>query len=98
VTEIDKEQGEEMTELKQHIDEMLEDLKRQRDEMRVKLSLAKLEASDEWQVIEKKLHQLEAKARDVGGATAEASKDVGAAAKLLGEEISAGLKAVAKRF
>ena len=87
-----------MTDLKDRIEEMLEELRRERDELRVKLSLAKLEASDEWREIEQKLHKLEAKAREVGDATAEASKDIGAAAGRLGEEIRKGLKSVAKRF
>jgi Mg2+ and Co2+ transporter CorA len=87
-----------MSDFEDRIEEMLADLKQQRDELRVKLSLAKLEASDEWREIEGKLRKLEAKAREVGGATADASKDVFAAAKLLGDEIRKGLKSVAKHF
>jgi SMC interacting uncharacterized protein involved in chromosome segregation len=87
-----------MSEVKDRIERLLEELKRERDALRVKLSLAKLEANEEWREIEQKLHKLEAKAREVGGATAEASKDVGAAARLLGEEISKGLKSIARRF
>ena len=87
-----------MDDLKQRIEGWVKELKRDRDELRVKLSLAKLEAVDEWQVVEKKLQKLEAKAREVGKASAGASKDVGAAAKLLAEEIRKGLKSVAKQF
>ena len=87
-----------MEDLKQRIDATLSELKQQRDELRVKVSLAKLEAMDEWHVVEKKLQKLEAKAKEVGAATADVSKDVGAAAKLLGEEIGKGLKAIAQRF
>jgi SMC interacting uncharacterized protein involved in chromosome segregation len=87
-----------MSEMQERIQEMLEDLKRERDELRVKISLAKLEASSEWREVERKIDKLEAKAREVGGATVEASKDVGAAARLLGEEIRKGLRSVAKRF
>ena len=87
-----------MSEMHERIQQMLEDLKRERDELRVKISLAKLEASAEWQELERKLEKLEARAREVGGATADASKDIGAAARLLGEEIRKGLKSVAKRF
>jgi SMC interacting uncharacterized protein involved in chromosome segregation len=87
-----------MEDFKVWADKTIRELKQQRDELRVKMSLAKLEATDEWREIEDKLHKLEAKAKEVGGATADASKDVGAAARLLGEEIRKGLKAVAKRF
>lgn len=87
-----------MDDLKKRLDTMVEDLKRERDELRVKASLAKLEAIDEWREIEPKLRKLEAKAREVGSATADASKDVGAAAVLLGKEIGKGLKDIARRF
>lgn len=87
-----------MADLKEQVSGLIEELKKERDELRVKISLAKLEAEDDWQQIEKKLNKLEAKAREIGGATAEASKDVGAAASLLGQEIRKGLKAIASRF
>lgn len=87
-----------MADAKEHIEEMIRDLKHERDELRVKMSLAKLEAMDEWRDLEAKLHKLEAKAKELGGATAEASKDIGAAARLLGEEIRKGLKSVARHF
>lgn len=77
---------------------MAADLKQDYGEIRVKANLAKLEARDELHDLEAKLQKLEAKARELGGATAEASGDIGAAAKLLGEEIREGFKNIAKRF
>ena len=82
--------------IKQRIDELVADLKQEYGELRVKGGLAKLEAKDKMQDLESKLGKLEAKAKELGTATAEASKDIGAAAKLLGEEIRAGLKDIAK--
>ena len=87
-----------MNDVKTRIDEMVNELKQQRDELQVKLHLAKLEASDEWQKLEAKLVKLEAKAREVGSETVDASQDVGAALKLLGEEISDGFKKIARHF
>jgi hypothetical protein len=87
-----------MADAKEHIEEMIRDLKHERDELRVKMSLAKLEAMDEWRDLEAKLHKLEAKAKELGGATAEASRDIGAAARLLGEEIRKGLRSVARHL
>jgi len=84
--------------LKQRISSMVAELKQDYGDLRVKANLAKLEARDELKDMEKKLNKLEAKAKQLGGATAEASKDIGAAAKLLGEEIREGLKNIAKRF
>jgi len=87
-----------MNDIKSHIDEMIDNLKQQRDELQVKLHLAKLDASDEWDKIESKLEKLESKAKELGGVTAEASRDIGEAAKLLGEEIRDGFKKIAKHF
>ncbi|MGB5337465.1 MAG: hypothetical protein WBO06_00065 [Gammaproteobacteria bacterium] len=87
-----------MNDVRERIDAIVEELKTERDELRVKLSLAKLETSDEWEKLEAKLVKLEAKAREVGSATAAASQDVGAAAKLLGEEIRDGFRKIASHF
>jgi len=87
-----------MDDVKARISETLDDLKRQRDELRLKYELAKLEANEEWIKLEKKLVKLEAKAHELGKATADASQDIAAAAKLLGEEIREGFKKVAKHF
>jgi hypothetical protein len=87
-----------MNDAKTRISDMLDDLKRQRDELRLKYELAKLEANEEWIKLEKKLVKLEAKAHELGKATADSSHDIAAAARLLGEEIAEGFKNVAKHF
>ena len=87
-----------MTDTKEQLDHLILSLKKERDELRVKLRLAKMEAGDEWQELEKKFSKLETKAKDIGEATAQASKDMGAAAKLLGEEIGKGFKKIAAKL
>lgn len=87
-----------MTDAKEHIERLLLSLKKDRDELRVKLRLAKMEASDEWVELEEKLKKLEAWAKDLGDATAQASKDMGAAARLLAEEIGKGFKKIASKL
>ncbi len=87
-----------MNDVNKRIDEMISELKKERDELQVRIHLAKLEAGDEWQKIEAKLVKLEDKTKELGSATAEASQDVGAAAKLLGEEIRNGFKAIARHL
>lgn len=87
-----------MSDIKKSINEMVEELKKERDELRVKLHLAKMEAGDEWKKLDVQLVKLEGKAKELGGATAEASKDIGAAAKLLGKEIMDGLKKIGRHF
>lgn len=87
-----------MSDIKKSINEMVNELKQERDDLRVKLHLAKMEVSDEWEKIDAKLVMLEIKVKDLGNATAEASQEIAAAAKLLGEEVRDGFKKIAKRF
>lgn len=87
-----------MSDMKERIQGMVDNLREDRDELRVQMRLAKMEASDEWREIETKLAKLEAKTKELGGATAQASKEIGAAAKLLGQEIRDGFKSIAKHF
>ena len=87
-----------MNDIKVRIKEMLKELKQERDELHVKLHLAKMETGEEWQKLEAKLAKFESKARELGDATADASRDMGAAAKLLGEEIRDGFKKIARHF
>lgn len=87
-----------MNEINKQLDELARKLEQEAGELRVKIHLAKMEASDEWQELEEKLVKLRSKSKELGGVTAEASKDIGAAAKLLGEEIRNGLKKFASRL
>lgn len=85
-------------EVRKRIEETLADLKQEAGELRVKAHLAKMEGSDEWKELEAKLGKLEAKAKELAGVTAESAKDIGAAAKLLGEEIRDGFKKFARHL
>jgi SMC interacting uncharacterized protein involved in chromosome segregation len=87
-----------MGDIKERIDEMIDDLKQERDELELKLKLAKLEANEEWLKLEAKIARLESKAKELGDVTADASHDIGAAARLLGEEIREGFRKIAKHL
>ena len=87
-----------MVNISENFDKLLADLQRERDELKVKLHLGKQDVKDEWQKLEDKLNHLEAKAKSLGKTTAAASKDVGAAAKLLAEEIKNGFDKVRKQL
>jgi cytochrome c556 len=89
---------ENLQELSEDIEEMVEKLKQERDELGVKLHLAKMEASEEWQELERKWSKLEAKVKQLGDAAAESTGDVRAAAELLGQEIKAGFKRITKQL
>ena len=86
------------TTIEETIEKIIDEVKQERDELKVKLHLAKLDATDELGELESKLEKLEGKAKELGGATFEASQDVGAAAKLLGEEILNGFKSIGKHL
>ena len=87
-----------MNEIVKQLDELARKLEQEAGELRVKVHLAKMEASDEWKELEEKLAKLRSKTKQLGGVTAEASRDIGAAAELLGTEIRDGLRKVAKRL
>jgi ribosomal protein L12E/L44/L45/RPP1/RPP2 len=80
------------------VDELLQELKIQRDELRIRAHLAKMDASDELTELEEKLDQLESKARAVGGAAADSGADIGTALQLLGHEIKQGFKNIAHKL
>ena len=79
-----------MNDRKEWLDELLEDLKQERDELRVRVHLAKLEANEEWQDLEDKWETLQSKAKAVAKATTDSAEDVGEAVKGLGKEIRNG--------
>jgi hypothetical protein len=87
-----------MDDIRKRIDDTVSAIKRERDELQLKLSLAKLEAGDEWKIIETKLATLEDKARELGKVAGESSQDIGAAAKLLAEEIRDGFKKIGRHI
>lgn len=82
----------------EEVEQLLQQLERQRNELQVKMSLAKLEVSEEWGKLEKKWEQLKANApqmREELGATAGG---VGAALKKAAEEIRDGYARLRKQL
>jgi SMC interacting uncharacterized protein involved in chromosome segregation len=77
-------------EVREDLKTLLDKLATQRDELLVQMSLAKLEAREEWERLEKEWSQIRSKlvrAAEVGGDTA---RELVAAAKLAGEELRRG--------
>ena len=70
--------------------------KEERDELRLKLHLARAEARDEWQKLEPRFEHLEARVGALVASASAASRDVGAAVSLLGEELQRGYARVRK--
>ena len=78
------------------LDETVAKLKSERDELRVRMHLAKLEIKDEYEVLEKKWFKLEQRLEEIGKATKETAGEVKSAAGMLAQEIGAAYKRVRK--
>ena len=68
----------------------LEKLAQMRDELRVKIHLARLEARSEWERLEPKWWELEGKIDALENASVETGKGLKVAAELLIEELEKG--------
>ena len=64
------------TNLKAEIQKGLSQIQTLRDEVRVRLHLAKLDVKDEWQKLEPRLDEIEQRAEDVSDATRTAVHDI----------------------
>ncbi len=87
-----------MADAKEKITKAAEHLKQQRDQLRVKLHLAKADAKDEWARLEKQWEEMRPKldaAREEAGKTAES---VGTALSLAMEELKRGYDRLRKRL
>lgn len=79
-----------MSEAKEKLQGMIRQLETERDELRLKVGLAKLEAREEWKELEEKMDSVRGRMKLLGGEAREASGDVVAAAQVLAEEIKGG--------
>jgi len=72
------------------LEELIEDLKQRRDELKVQVHLAKAEASDLWQETEDKWQHLRTQLDKIEDGASDGAKNVGAATMLAAEEIKKG--------
>ena len=85
-----------MSEKTPELHALMDDVQRQRDELRLQLHLAKAEAKQEWERLEVKLDQARAKMGVVGREAGKAAQEVGAALKLALDELRKGYEQVRK--
>lgn len=73
-------------------DDLIEELKQKRDELRVQINLATREAKDEWEELEAKMEEFTAKAKEVAedAKIKETGEGIGEALGQLGGEIKKG--------
>ncbi len=87
-----------MTATKSALDRMLEDLQRQRDELNLQMHLAKAEARDEWQELEKKWHEAKPKLDAAGSEVLNTGENVLAGLQLTLEELRKGYERIRNRL
>ena len=85
-----------MSENDSRFDGMMQRLETERDELKVKLNLAKMEAREEWDELEKKMDALKGRMKVIGDEAKEAGGDVGAAVDMLADEIKEGFSKLRK--
>lgn len=85
-----------MSEREEKLQALLRRLEEERDELKVKMGLAKLEAREEWAELEEKIQRLRGRLKVLGGEARDASGDVGAAFDMLAEEVKDGLERIRK--
>ena len=71
----------------EEISQLNETLKRQRDELKLRIHLVGMEAREEWDKTEDKWVQFRGRHKELEKAGKESALDIGAALRLLGEEI-----------
>lgn len=67
--------------------DLINSIKEERDELRVKIHLAGMEVRDEWEEVERKWEHLQARAHDLNKAGGKSAHEVGEAFATLGNEL-----------
>lgn len=69
------------------VSRLLENLRQERDELRVRIHLAKLEVQQEWEKAEEQWEKFKARADEALQDTKEVADDLLKSAKVIGEEL-----------
>ena len=85
-----------MPEEKTPFNEIFNNLKQARDELKVQIHLGKAEAKDEWNNLEKKWEDLKAQSEKIAVAAEDTAKDVGSAMDLAADELKKGYERIKK--
>ncbi|MGB5276148.1 MAG: hypothetical protein WBO73_16060 [Gammaproteobacteria bacterium] len=85
-----------MSDREKELDDLLESLKKRRDEINLQMHLGKAEAKELWQQTEDKWRHLRNQLEQVDNDTGDVAKDVGATAMLIADEIRQGYERLRK--
>lgn len=78
--------------------EVMEKLRQQRDELRLKLHLGKAELKEEWEALEGKWEHLEGRMKDVTEEARESSREVGAAFGVVADELGEAYRRIRRKL
>ena len=84
--------------LKKEYGDYSEQLKTERDEIKVKLHLLSMDIQDEWHELEKKYEHFTQKVDRIEEAAGESAEEVGSALKLVVEELQSGYQRIKSRI
>lgn len=87
-----------MNERQERFERMLARLRTDRDELRVKAHLARAEAREEWEKLEHKWHEIEARMKSAGHEAKDASEDVRSAVEMLADELAVAYRKIRRRL
>ena len=80
--------------IKEDMTETVEKLRKERDQLSVKMHLASMEVRDEWEELEEKWEELSSNSKHFYKEIEPALGDIHAALSLVGEELKAGYKKI----
>lgn len=87
-----------MADIKEQMTKALEHFKQQRDELQVKLHLAKADAKDEWDRLENQWEEIRPKLEAAGEEAGRTAESVGAALGLAIDELKKGYERLRSRL
>jgi CBS domain-containing protein len=85
-------------ELRERVDKELDELRRMRDELKLRLHLGKADAKDAWERLEKRYHELEAHARRIAQRSEAPLHEMGDAARKLFDELRTGYRELRRQL
>ena len=91
-------EGNEKGDWRERLDRELDELRRVRDELKVRLHLGKADAKDAWEKLEKRFHELESHARRTAQRSEAPLHEMGEAARKLLAELRAGYRDLRKQL
>ncbi len=85
-------------EIQEEFNKLVEKLKMERDELKLKMHLASMDAREEYEEAEKKWDQVKVKASDIADDAVETSEEFIAKSKIVGEELKETYKRILQRL